>query len=520
VSPLKAYQFNVTKSMTQYTALVPASKVILGQPLYGRAACVDSANVAHQYPRSHFTSPTYLWASRLIYQPGVSAAAGHRDPEDGVSEWDTWWDADWGCIAEQYYDDVQSLSAKYDLVNRTKLGGVGFFTLDYGGGSPELWAALSTYFSCPVTITLPATSTTTGLNVGLSAGTCAVAYFDVEQSDTTLSQGWFAVRSTASGSTGTAITDGYSGHSYQFRARAHSKAGVVSSWAYASTLVSTTATKSHPWSGLYTLDGYGGVSLEDSPPVGTSAYWAGWSIARTARALPGVSAPQSGFVLDGFGGLHPYGSPVIKETSGSGGHYWGWNIARDFAFMPDGTGGFVLDGFGGLHPFKVNGSTTPLAASGYPYYGWDIARKVVIFPDGTGGYTLDGWGGVHPFSINGAPLVSTASIASTSYWPNWDIARDIVLVPGNGNHSGYVLDGYGGLHPFHPTTDGSASPAAITSVYWGWDIGRAVWFLPGSATAGYVLDGWGGMNTFGGAPAITNSSYWKGFDIARATWGA
>jgi hypothetical protein len=323
----------------------------------------------------------------------------------------------------------------------------------------------------------------------------------------------------ASGSSATVLADGYAGHNYQFRARSHSKAGVVSSWSYGSTQVSSTATKSRAWSGVYTLDGFGGINLDDSPPVAGSAYWPGWPIARTAKALPGASAPQTGFVLDGFGGLHAYGSPALSETSGSSGHYWGWDIARDFAFLPDGSGGFVLDGYGGLHAFRVNGSTAPLAAQGNSYWGWDIARKVVIFSDGTGGYVLDGYGGLHPFGINGPSPVPAGKLATTGYW-GWTIARDVVLAPGNGNHSGYVLDGYGGLHPFHPTTDGSAMPAAITSAYWGWDIGRAVWLLPGSATAGYTLDGWGGLNPFGGAPAITNKAYWPGWDIAKAIWGA
>jgi spore germination protein YaaH len=519
VSPLNTYRFNVTSSMAQYRALVPASKVILGQPLYGRAGCVDSANIPHQTPRSHFTSTTYIYASRLIYQHGVSSAAGHRDPGDGVSEWDTWWDSDWGCIGEQYYDDVQSLSAKYDLVNQTNLGGVGFFTLDYGGGAPELWAALSTYFSCPVTITLPASETTTEFSIGLSAGSCSVAYFDVEQSDTTMGQPWLGLKPVgSSGSTGTGVVEGYAGHLYQFRARAHSRGGVVSSWAYGTTQVATTSPKSHAWSGLYTLDGFGGIQFNDSPPLASSAYWPGWKIARSAKALPGASAPQSGFTLDGFGGLHPYGSPAISETSSSSGHYWGWDIARDFAFLPDGTGGFVLDGFGGLHPFRLNGSTAPLSAQGAPYWGWDVARKVVIFSDGTGGYVLDSYGGLHPFGINGPPPASTATLATTGYW-GWNIARDIVLVPGNGNYSGYVLDGFGGLHPFHPTTDGSTMPAPIASAYWGWDIGRGIWLMPGSATDGYTLDGYGGLHPFGAAAAIRSSTYW-GIDVARNLVGA
>jgi hypothetical protein len=276
-----------------------------------------------------------------------------------------------------------------------------------------------------------------------------------------------------------------------------------------------------PYKGLYTLDAYGGLTPDSSPLVSVSAYWPGWKIACGAKAQPGANAPQAGLTLDCWGGLHAYGSPTITETSGSSGHYWqGWNIARDFAFMPDGTGGFVLDGFGGLHPFKVNGNTAPLQAQGYSYFGWDIARKVVIFSDGTGGYTLDGWGGIHPFGINGAPPASVTPLATTGYWPGWNIAHDIVLTPGNGNHSGYVLDGYGGLHPFHPTADGSSMPPGIASAYWsGWDIARGVWLLPGSATSGYTLDGYGGLHPFGTAPAVTISTYW-GFDIARGLFGA
>jgi hypothetical protein len=147
---------------------------------------------------------------------------------------------------------------------------------------------------------------------------------------------------------------------------------------------------------------------------------------------------------------------------------------------------------------------------------------VVIFADGTGGYTLDGWGGIHPFGINGAAPVAASKIVQTGYWPGWNIARDIVLVPGDGGHSGYTLDGWGGVHPFHVSTDGSTMPAGIgVSGYWpGWDIARGLWLLPGSASAGYTLDGWGGLHPFGGAPALTSTSYWPGRDVARGVWGA
>lgn len=69
--------------------------------------------------------------------------------------------------------------------------------------------------------------------------------------------------------------------------------------------------------------------------------------------------------MDGYGGIHSDGgSPALGTTA-----YWaGWKIARSAALLPDGTGGFVLDGYGGLHQF---GAAAPESASAY--FGWDIA---------------------------------------------------------------------------------------------------------------------------------------------------
>jgi spore germination protein YaaH len=149
VSPLSTYRFNVMKSMQQYTALVPRSKVVLGQPYYGRDGCVWSpAGPAHQYliAGRPLNTPTYFYASTVNGTPGYHDYVTHRDPSDGVSEWDTF--GEYGvCTHEQYWDDVVSLSAKYDLVNAYDLRGVGLFTLDYAGGASEVWSILATHFS-------------------------------------------------------------------------------------------------------------------------------------------------------------------------------------------------------------------------------------------------------------------------------------------------------------------------------------------------------------------------------------
>lgn len=161
---------------------------------------------------------------------------------------------------------------------------------------------------------------------------------------------------------------------------------------------------------------------------------------------------------------------------------------------------YSLDGWGGVHPI---GSAPPLATSAY-WPGWDIARGLAITSDGSGGYVLDGWGGLHP-------LGSSPPLSTSAYWPGWDIARALAMFPdGSG---GYVLDGWGGVHPF-----GSAV-SVRPSAYWpGWDIARGIALLPDStpsAPAGYVLDGWGGLHPFGTAPAVTGSAYWPNWDIAR-----
>src|SRR5260370_35292921 len=103
-------------------------------------------------------------------------------------------------------------------------------------------------------------------------------------------------------------------------ARAHSAAGVVSAWASGTTVLASNATSGLPFNGLYTLDAYGGVQADNSGPLNSTAYWAGWSIARAAEALPGPMAPQSGFVLDGFGGPDPVRAPGLTEAPRHAGH--------------------------------------------------------------------------------------------------------------------------------------------------------------------------------------------------------
>jgi hypothetical protein len=195
--------------------------------------------------------------------------------------------------------------------------------------------------------------------------------------------------------------------------------------------------------------------------------WPGWDIARGVAlraANPTTCASFGGYTLDGWGALHPFGinnsSPPRKPTDGP---YWrGWDIARNVALVPSDprnpdsppAGGFVLDGFGGLHYFTIDGSVTKPVITGAPYWhGWDIARGLIILttPGISGGYrggfVVDAWGGLHPFNVDGnAP--DPVNTATAPYWPGWDIVRGGTPVPGSGLNGGLTLDAWGGVHPF------------------------------------------------------------------------
>jgi len=148
--PLTTYFWNDTGVASQYLGVIPASKLILGIPYYGYTNCVGAA-VPNAYPTAtpQRGVPRYLNSVTTNGSAGVSNYSLARDVHDasGQEPYSTWDSTTYSCTRESYWDDVVSLGRKYDLVNQDNLRGAGIFTLDYGGGAPELWSSLATHFS-------------------------------------------------------------------------------------------------------------------------------------------------------------------------------------------------------------------------------------------------------------------------------------------------------------------------------------------------------------------------------------
>ena len=185
----------------------------------------------------------------------------------------------------------------------------------------------------------------------------------------------------------------------------------------------------------------------------------------------------SDIALTGPDGTTPTTQPVSQGAMAA---YQSWANPR---------GGVILDGWGGIHPF----GGMPLDTSGAPYWhGWDIARAEVVRPDGSGGWVLDAYGGIHAFGA--APAVH-----SPGSWPTWNIARAMVVTSRDSDgmpdgRQGYLLDGLGGVRPWGGAPALNGAPYTPTDDRW-----RGLEIHP--SVAG-VPDGGGRWTGSGGSPPL------------------
>jgi hypothetical protein len=263
-----------------------------------------------------------------------------------------------------------------------------------------------------------------------------------------------------------------------------------------------------------------GTSIVAPEPGTVTAYQASntdWEPGRLLLRLDRGGVIAFGHVRDiARAGAHVNGGQQVAAIGDLGS-----NSHVEFMYSPSSTAGSSRGDFTSFSrddarsPFSVlRLYMTSAPPPPPPLHSDQVAVCVVMQPNTGDGYTMDFWGGLHPI---GAMPKATAT-PRLAYWPGWNnndprgIAADCQLR--DDGTGGYILDGWGGIHPFaakgaQPNpVPAPGSPAGIP--YWsGWYIARRLWIFNWDTPSGYTLDGWGGIHEWGGAPKVTGA-YWPG----------
>ncbi|MFL5675044.1 MAG: glycosyl hydrolase family 18 protein [Chloroflexota bacterium] len=151
VAPIAGPAYDIRDTVAAYTARIPASKIILGVPYYGRAWSTATSGL-HAKNISGVKNGASTTVVYTIARQYAADHGKHRDTVEGAA-WTSYQrqncTATYGCVKpwrEIYYDDATALGQKYDLVNRANLRGAGIWALGYDGTRTELYQALKDKF--------------------------------------------------------------------------------------------------------------------------------------------------------------------------------------------------------------------------------------------------------------------------------------------------------------------------------------------------------------------------------------
>jgi spore germination protein YaaH len=276
ISPLTGPPYDLNDTISAYTKRIPASKIILGLPYYGRAWSTDT-NALHA---QNISGTEYGASVNVTYATALGYVAAHGRSWDDIEQapWTAYQEqtctATYGCVTswrELYFDDAQSLAARYDMINRRGLRGAGIWALGYDSTRPELHDLLAAKFLHDTTppVTGIADMATTEVDEGFRVTWKAyddtgVAGYDVQVSrDGAGWETWLA---------GSPVTSdvflGSSGHAYAFRVRATDSLGNASAWFDAS--VTGLATPSALGVGTFGTVTYDGLRMRASPDTSAS----------------------------------------------------------------------------------------------------------------------------------------------------------------------------------------------------------------------------------------------------------
>jgi spore germination protein YaaH/flagellar hook assembly protein FlgD len=212
IAPIGGPTYDIRDTIRAYLAEVPASKVILGVPYYGRAWSTSTSKLHAK----NISGTKYGASTTVTYDTARDFAATYGknyDALEGVA-WTVYrrenCTAKYGCVKpwrQLYYDNATAIKAKYDLVNAYGLRGAGIWALGYDGQRTDLYAAIKAKF---ITDSVPPTITGASISAGLISpnGDGRLDTTTARLTATGLTTWGFAVQPVAGASVGAPVRSG------------------------------------------------------------------------------------------------------------------------------------------------------------------------------------------------------------------------------------------------------------------------------------------------------------------------
>jgi spore germination protein YaaH/putative cell wall-binding protein len=505
-SPLSSpITYDLKDTIKRYLARIPASKVMLGLPWYGRVWSTGTVKTLHG---PNMSGPTYGTVANPTYAQSKELAAENGRQYDTVE--DAAWTAYYGYYGgtsptwrQLYYDDAQSLNARYDYINRVNLRGSGIWCLGNDGyvssgvvhRYPDLWQPIADNFINDTTpplagiVNMAPIQDHDAIDVGWTARDdwTSIKRYDVQVS--TDGGAWTAWL------TGTNLTSaaymGASGHGYAFRVRATDAAGNVGTWNSSSVYSATPA---------LATGGFGQVvatTLNVRELPGTNKTIVGTLAAGNLVAI--IDGPVSADANTWYRIVGP-----LAEWGSVGSTFDGnWVSAGDAsntymiaAPAPNAT--FVQSNLTGLS-FSGTASATPGPHTATPIPG---APGTAV-------------------TISWTSLADAEAVSAIIHKDDGSIVATIDLGAQTAGSHSYVWDG---------AADGVTQPSGSYVIQIQATIGGQTWYLPAPApfSAGVMSAGgiqveangrWSGTSRFATAAAISRNTFASGVPIAFIATG-
>jgi hypothetical protein len=152
IAPLDNATRTVKKHIIRFLSVAPASKILLGEGIYGYDWPVTSSG-PYATVRSNRTIYGGVWS--VTYRSVHDWLAQHPDivlHEDTVqgSGWFSYFDAEYNTWREVYFESEVSKAAKDDYAIAKGLAGIGLWTLGNDRGYTQIWDVIRAKFYAPV----------------------------------------------------------------------------------------------------------------------------------------------------------------------------------------------------------------------------------------------------------------------------------------------------------------------------------------------------------------------------------